>query len=52
MVSAEPEASEDITIHKVPFREALAKTLNGEITDAISVAAIQRYALQLQMDEC
>lgn len=52
VVSAEPEASEDITIHKVPFREALAKTLNGEITDAISVAAIQRYALQLQMDEC
>lgn len=51
VVSSEPEASEDITIHKMPFREALAKTFNGEITDAISVAAIQRYALQLQMDK-
>lgn len=51
VVSAEPEASEDITIHKMPFSEALAKTFSGEITDAISVAAIQRYALNQQLDE-
>ncbi|HEY7773048.1 MAG TPA: NUDIX hydrolase [Marinagarivorans sp.] len=39
------EASEDITVIKLPIKQALAMTLNGEITDAISVAALQRLAL-------
>lgn len=51
VVASEPEATEDIGIHKMPFQEALAKTISGEITDAISVAAIQRYALELAMDD-
>lgn len=38
--------SEDISVHKVTFEKALAMTLSGEITDAISVAAITRVALQ------
>lgn len=40
-----PEASEDITVVKLPLKQAIAMTLNGEITDAISVAALQRLAL-------
>lgn len=40
------EATEDITVVKLPLRDAIAKVLSGEITDAISVAALQRLALQ------
>jgi 8-oxo-dGTP pyrophosphatase MutT (NUDIX family) len=39
------EATEDISVKKLAFNEALAMVLNGEITDAISVAAIQHIAL-------
>lgn len=42
---AEPEATEDLEVRWVPFAEALAMTLDGRITDAMSVAAIQRVAL-------
>ena len=42
---AEPEPSEALEIRWVPFAEALAMTLDGRITDVISVAAIQRVAL-------
>jgi ADP-ribose pyrophosphatase len=38
------DETEDITIRRLPFTEALAMTLNGEITDAISVATILHYA--------
>ena len=46
------EATEDISVLKLPFEEALAMTLNGEITDAISVAAIQRVALLKYQGAC
>ncbi|BCD97970.1 NUDIX domain-containing protein [Marinagarivorans cellulosilyticus] len=45
------EASEDITVLKLSFKSALAMVMNGEITDAISVAAIQRLALTEGLNE-
>ena len=42
---AEPDPTEALEIRWVPFDEALAMTLDGRITDVMSVAAIQRVAL-------
>ncbi len=42
---AEPEPSEALTIRWVPFDEAVAMTLDGRITDAMSVVGIERVAL-------
>jgi len=39
------DESEDIEVQKVPISEALAMLRKGEITDAITVAALLRYAL-------
>ena len=36
--------TEDITVMKLPFTEALAMVLVGRITDSLSVAAILKYA--------
>ncbi len=38
------EQPEDLAIRKLPFREALELVMNGEITDAMSVASILRVA--------
>ena len=38
------EQTEDLAIRKLPFREALELVMNGEITDAMSVASILRVA--------
>lgn len=43
---AAPEPSEALEIRWVAFAEALAMTLDGRITDAMSVVAIQRVALE------
>jgi 8-oxo-dGTP pyrophosphatase MutT (NUDIX family) len=43
---ASPEPTESIALRWVPFDEALAMTMDGRITDAMSVAAIQRLALE------
>ena len=43
---ASPEPSEAIDVRWVPFDEAVAMTLDGRITDAMSVVAIQRLALE------
>jgi 8-oxo-dGTP pyrophosphatase MutT (NUDIX family) len=40
-----PEPTESIALRWVPFDEALAMTRDGRITDAMSVVAIQRLAL-------
>ena len=40
------EETEDITVRKMPFDEAVRMALDGEITDAISVAGLLRYALR------
>jgi 8-oxo-dGTP pyrophosphatase MutT (NUDIX family) len=42
---ANPDASEDLRVQWLPFDEVLAMTLDGRITDAMSVVAIQRHAL-------
>ena len=42
---AQPEPTESIALRWVPFDEALAMTVDGRITDAMSVVAIQRVAL-------
>ncbi len=43
---ATPEPTEAIEVRWVPFDEALAMTFDGRITDAMSVVAIQRVALE------
>lgn len=47
--SNQPDSTESLRIKKVPFATALNMVLNGEITDAISVAAILKTAHLLQM---
>jgi 8-oxo-dGTP pyrophosphatase MutT (NUDIX family) len=43
---AAPEPTESIELRWVPFEDVLAMTLDGRITDAMSVVAIQRLALE------
>jgi 8-oxo-dGTP pyrophosphatase MutT (NUDIX family) len=40
------DATEDIQVQRLPFKAAVDMALNGEITDAISVAALLRLALE------
>jgi 8-oxo-dGTP pyrophosphatase MutT (NUDIX family) len=40
------DATEDIEVRRLPLREAIDMALAGEITDAISVAALLRLALE------
>ncbi len=42
---AAPEETENITVRRLPFAEALDMVLAGEITDAISCAALMRVRL-------
>jgi 8-oxo-dGTP pyrophosphatase MutT (NUDIX family) len=42
---AEPDGTEQLEVRWLPFEEALAMTLDGRITDALSVCALQRVAL-------
>jgi 8-oxo-dGTP pyrophosphatase MutT (NUDIX family) len=42
---ATPEATEDLAVRWVPFAEALGMTVDGRITDALSIMGIQRVAL-------
>jgi 8-oxo-dGDP phosphatase len=42
---ADPDPTEALELRWVPFDEALAMTLDGRITDVMSVVAIQRVAL-------
>lgn len=43
--AAAPEETEVLEVRRVPFQEALAMTLDGRITDGLSVVALQRVAL-------
>ena len=43
--AASPEGTEAIEIRLVPFAEALAMTVDGRITDVMSVVALQRVGL-------
>ncbi|HKG55661.1 MAG TPA: NUDIX hydrolase [Candidatus Limnocylindrales bacterium] len=42
---ASPDETEALDVTRVPFDEALAMTLDGRITDALSVLALQRIGL-------
>jgi ADP-ribose pyrophosphatase len=42
---ATPDGTEELELRWVPFTEALEMTLDGRITDAMSVIAIERLAL-------
>ena len=42
------EDSEDITVQKIPLEHAIHMAAEGQITDAISVAALFRLAMQKQ----
>jgi hypothetical protein len=42
-----PEETEQLTVKKLPFEEAYQMVQRGEITDAMSVAAIQKVKLLL-----
>jgi 8-oxo-dGTP pyrophosphatase MutT (NUDIX family) len=42
------EETEELTIKKLPFEEAVKMCLNGEITDSLSVATILKYAWTLK----
>jgi len=48
VVTAEPEETEQLQIKKLPFNELFNMVMRGEITDAISVAAVLK--LKLMMD--
>jgi 8-oxo-dGTP pyrophosphatase MutT (NUDIX family) len=42
---AAPEGTERLQVRWVPFAEALAMTVRGDVTDALSVLGLQRVAL-------
>ena len=48
MGEAEPEDTEELQVRKLPFIEAIDMVHNGEITDAMSVAAILKVASMLK----
>jgi len=43
---SEPEDTEDLTVRRLPLREAIAMVLRGDIKDALSVLALQHVALR------
>lgn len=45
--ASEPEETEDLLIRKMPFDEVFNMTMNGEITDSLSMAAIFKTRLLL-----
>jgi 8-oxo-dGTP pyrophosphatase MutT (NUDIX family) len=45
---ANPEPTEKLEVERVPFAEAIARALDGRITDAMSVAAILHVAVRQQ----
>lgn len=42
---ANPDGTEDLELRWLPFEEVLAMTLDGRITDAMTVIAVERLAL-------
>jgi 8-oxo-dGTP pyrophosphatase MutT (NUDIX family) len=44
--TANPDGTEDLELRWVPFDDVLAMTVDGRITDAMTVVAVQRLALE------
>ena len=42
---ATPDATEDLEVQWLPFEAVLEMTLDGRISDAMTVIAVERYAL-------
>ena len=42
-----PEETEQLIVKKIPFKEVYEMVLNGEIKDAVSVAAILKVQLHI-----
>jgi 8-oxo-dGTP pyrophosphatase MutT (NUDIX family) len=47
---ATPDGTEDLAIRWLPFADVLAMTLDGRISDAMTVVAVERFALLRGMD--
>jgi 8-oxo-dGTP pyrophosphatase MutT (NUDIX family) len=47
---ATPDGTEQLVIRWLPFSEVLAMTLDGRITDAMTVVAVERFALFRAME--
>ncbi|MEL6720805.1 MAG: NUDIX hydrolase [Bacteroidota bacterium] len=45
---AMPEETEDLKLRKLPFEEAFAMVMQGEITDSLSIAALMKCKLWMQ----
>ncbi|MFN8521730.1 MAG: NUDIX hydrolase [Chloroflexota bacterium] len=45
---AEPEATEDLRLWRLPFSDALEMAMTGQITDALSIVALARIDLFLR----
>jgi TolB-like protein len=43
----EPEETEQLTIRRIPFEEASQMVKNHQITDSLSIAAIQKIKLMM-----
>lgn len=50
-VAAEPEATEDLRLLKVPVAEALARVLTGEISDGMSILSLLLLERRLRREE-
>ncbi len=48
---AEPEETEELSVRKLPFDEALEMVFNGQITDALSQLGLMRTGFLLQRGE-
>jgi len=48
---AQPEETEQLALRRLPFREVAALVWRGEITDVMTVAAVQRLELLLRRGE-
>ena len=44
--AATPDGTEDLAIRWLPFEDVLGMTLDGSISDAMTVLAVERYALR------
>ncbi len=44
--ASEPEDTEELRLRRLPLREAIEMTLDGRITDALSILALQRVAMR------
>ena len=45
--TTEPDPSEDLAVKKLPLHDAISMVLDGEITDALSMASLMKVQLLL-----